>query len=334
MIDLIEAEFADPRGRVLAVSIFGDADGARVGDEVVAFCDRELGTPPAEILFFTMSVGAVFGLLLEDGREVVLKAHLARESLDRLSCVQRFQSHLADNGFPCPRPVGEPALFLDLPATVEEHLAGGEHRDAHDPEIRRLMAATLARLIRLASEVEDVDPLRDGWRLQPDESLWGEPHNALFDFDATSAGAEWIDRLAASARARLHAGRRVVGHADWSVKHFRFRGPHVHAIYDWDSLTLDSEASLVAGAAVHFPYSEVLQVSRAATLDELRAFVAEYEEERGEPFSAEEYRAISAAAVLAFAYTARCEHAVDPSGNRPEGSFREALWRFGEELLA
>jgi hypothetical protein len=196
------------------------------------------------------------------------------------------------------------------------------------------MAATLARLVRLAAEVDDVEPLGEGWRLQTEEGLWGEPHNALFDFEATAAGAEWIDRLATAARARWQAGRLVVAHADWSVKHFRFHGSLVHVIYDWDSLTLDSEASLVATAAVHFPYTEAFDVPRVASLDELRAFVADYERERGKPFTTEEHRAISAAAVHAIAYTARCEHARNPRGGRPKGSFREALGRFGEELLA
>jgi hypothetical protein len=79
VIDRIEADFADPIGRVLATSIFGEAGSARVWDEVVSFCDRELAAGPADLLFFTMSVGAVFGLRLDDGRKVVLKVHLARE---------------------------------------------------------------------------------------------------------------------------------------------------------------------------------------------------------------------------------------------------------------
>lgn len=334
MIGRIEAEFAEPMGHVLAESIFGHTDAARVFAGVVDFCERELGAGSAELRFFTMSVGAVFGLRLDNGREVVVKIHLAREQLDRLACVQRVQRHLADQGFPCPRPVGEPSRLLELPATVEEHVGGGEHRDAHDPAVRRTMAATLARLIRLAAEAGDVEPLGRGWTVTADDSLWGEPHNALFDFEATAEGAEWIDRLATAARARQRPGRRVVAHADWSVKHFRFRGSDVHMIYDWDSLTLDSEPSLVAGAAVHFPYTEAFKVPRVASLDELRAFVAEYEQERPEPFSPEETHSIAAAAVHALAYTARCEHALDPSGSRPKGSFREALAQFGEELLA
>ena len=166
------------------------------------------------------------------------------------------------------------------------------------------------------------------------DGLGGEPHNALFDFEATAAGDEWIDELAASAATGSQAGRLVAGHTDWSVKHFRFRGLDVHVIYDWDSLRLESEPSIVAGAAVHFPYTEAFDVPRVASLDELRAFVAEYEEQRSAAFAPVERDAIWAHAVRALAYTARCEHAREPTGRMPKGSYREALAQFGEELLS
>lgn len=335
MIDRIEAEFADPIGRVLAASIFGRTDATRVRDGLIGFCERELDARPAELDFFTMSVGAVFGLRLTDGRDVVVKVHLAREGLDRLACVQRVQRNLAENGFPCPGPVGEPARLLELPATVEDLVGGGVQRDAHDPSVRGVMAAMLAQLVQLtANDVDEAEGLGQGWSVGSPEALWGEPHNALFDFEATAGGAEWIDRLAATARGRLDAGRRVVAHSDWSVKHFRFLGSQVQVIYDWDSLRLGSEPSLVAGAAVHFPYTEAFDVPKVASLEEIKAFVAEYERERAEPFTPAERRAVSAGAVYALAYTARCEHALDPTGDRPTGSYREALASFGDELLA
>jgi hypothetical protein len=332
MLERIEAEFADPLGRVLARSLFGDAGPARVRQALTAFCAKELGSGPAELRFFRMSVGAVFGLRLADGRAVVVKLHLRRERLRRLAAVQRIQRHLADNGFPCPRPIGEPRRLLELPVTVEEYLGGGEERDAHDPHVRRVIAQTLARLLRLTEGIDEPE-LAEGWEPYGDDG-WGEPHNALFDFGATAAGAEWIDELASAAWPRSQMGRQVVGHTDWVTKHFRFRGADVDAIYDWDSLRLASEPSIVAGAAVHFPYTEAFDVPRVASLEELRAFVSEYEQERLSPFTLEEGRVLAAHAVLGIAYTARCEHARDPTGRRPNGSYREALAEFGEELLS
>jgi Phosphotransferase enzyme family len=334
MLERIETEFGDPLGRVLARSLFGDAGPAQVRQALTAFCAEELGSGPAELRFFRMSVGAVFGLRLEDGRAVVVKLHLPREQLDRLVCVQLVQKHLADAGFPCPRPVGEPRTVLGLPATVEEHVGGGEERDAHDPKVRRVMARTLAHLVRLTDRLDDLEGLGEAWTPNAADGLRGEPHNALFDFEATAAGAEWIDELAASAATRSRAGRLVAGHTDWSVKHFRFRGLEVHVIYDWDSLRVESEPGIVAGAAVTFPYTEAFDVPRVASLDELHAFVAEYEEQRLAAFAPAERDAFRAQAVRALAYTARCEHALDPTGRRPKGSYREALAQFGEELLS
>ena len=65
---------------------------------------------------------------------------------------------------------------------------------------------------------------RSTWKLPPDHGLWPVPHNALFDFEATVAGAEWIDEVAGKAKKILDnsPGRMVVGHADWSAKHLRF----------------------------------------------------------------------------------------------------------------
>ncbi len=234
--EAVEREFADAQGHVLAKSIFGHADPARALDAVDRLCRRELGWPPVDVLFFTMSVGAVFGLRLEDGREVALKVHLPRERLERLRSVQGAQLTLARNGFPCPRPVGAPAPFDGRAATFEELVGGGESRDAHDSSVRAAMASTLATLVRLASARPVPGEFGGGWQLVPDRSLWPTPHNALFDFERTTSGAEWIDRMATRARTQMAApGRAVVCHSDWSVKHFRFHGLDVHTIYDWDS---------------------------------------------------------------------------------------------------
>ena len=334
MRELIEAEFADPLGRVLADSLFRGRDATQVREAVLRFCENELEASPAALRFFRMSVGAVFGIELDDGREIVIKLHLRREALERLRSIQRVQRHLADAGFPCPRPIGEPRRLLDLHATTEELVGGGEERDAHEPAVRRVMAQTLARLIRMTDEIEQLDSLRGGWSVATPAGLWPEPHNVLFDFETSAAGAEWIDRLAHAAREHAHVGRLVAGHSDWAVKHFRFQNGRVHVIYDWDSLRLEPEPTLVAGAAVHFPYTDAFPVPPVASLEELRAFVDEYELERQSEFTPEERSTIWAEAVYALAYTARCEHARDPSGAGFAGSYRAALAEFGDQLLA
>jgi hypothetical protein len=104
-------------------------------------------------------------------------------------------------------------------------------------------------------------------------------------------------------------------------------------IYDWDSLRFDKETTLVGHTTTHFPYTEYFEVPRRASPEEARLFVEEYEIARGVPFSERERIAVSAAATYGLAYTARCEHALDPEGKDLKGSFREALSSYGEEYL-
>jgi hypothetical protein len=102
----------------------------------------------------------------------------------------------------------------------------------------------------------------------------------------------------------------VTGHGDWTVKHFRFAGFRPTVIYDWDSLNTDYETIVVGNSAVSFTYTEHLPVEVWPSAIEARAFLADYEQEREKPFTAEERCAAGAAAVYSRAYSARCTHAV------------------------
>jgi hypothetical protein len=330
------AELAASReGFVLAETILGTADPRRVFEELASFCTVRLGSGVEEAFFCELSVGAAFGLRLRDGRRVMLKAHLPDQMLHFLEAVYRAQRHLFARGFPCPAPITGPLPFGHGFATAESFVDEGEFADAHEPEIRRSMAHALARMIELAATVPDVRALSQAWKLPPDRGLWPVPHNALFDVEATAAGAEWLDEIASKAKRVLDnsPSRMVVGHADWSAKHFRFEGSKVRVIYDWDSLRFDKETTLVGHTATHFPYTEYFEVPRRASPEEARLFVEEYEIARGAPFSDRERIAVSAAATYGLAYTARCEHALDPEGKDLKGSFREALSSYGEEYL-
>jgi hypothetical protein len=193
---------ASPEGRILAESVLGTADSGRIALSLEGFCSSMLGSPIEEVLFCDVSIGAAFGLRLGDARRgrVVLKAYRPDRDPDFLACVHRVQLHLSDRGFPCPRPVLGSAPFGAGLATVDRLVEAGEFADAHEPEIRREMAWALARLIELASEVpqEALAPLMGQW--WPEDGLWPPPHNALFDFEATAAGAGWIDDIAREAK--------------------------------------------------------------------------------------------------------------------------------------
>lgn len=283
--------------------------GTLDADEIRAVA-RELEPGTDEIFHFGCSVGATFGLRLRDGSRVALKVHKLFRDPEYFRTVQRVQAALREAGFPAPRPVR-----VDGTVTVEEWVDEGVFRDGHRAEVRAALAETLVWFVALASE-SGARPRRPF--LRPEGALWPKPHNALFDFDSTSAGAEWIDEIGARAAAVERVGREVVGHLDWAAKHVRF-DPEVRptAVYDWDSVTTEFEPLVAGQAAASFTYTEELAapVERWPTPDESQAFLADYEQARGAAFDAAERRTAKAACVYLIAYAARCHHCVggDPA---------------------
>lgn len=312
-------------------SILGTSDPEKVGRRLNSFCEERLGSGVGAVIFCYLSVGASFGLRLTDGRRVFLKAHPPERPAEYLEAVHRVQGHLHKRGFPCPRPLAGPAPFTTGFATVDEFVAGGEVPDAHDPITRRKMAGLLHDSMELARAVPDVRGLERGWPWPAKDRLWPRPHNALFDFEATADGAGWIDAFAARAKSVVDGfeGRTVVGHTDWTVDQMRAEGGEIFAVYDWDSLRPEKEVVVVGIAASNFTSTWSREVPNPPDPGETQAFVEDYEEKRGEPFSEKEREAIFAAAIYAIAYVARCEHAVDAGGRDYRGSFREALPRHG-----
>jgi hypothetical protein len=209
----------------------------------------------------------------------------------------------------------------------------------HNPVYRRSIAEMLAWLVRLTRHPDSIpglDPLVLDLRLPPGV-LWPTPHSNIFDFETTRVGAEWIDEIALRSKdiVDMGIGELVIGHMDWSIKHIRYVGERVRVIYDGDSLILDREPVLVGHSAVGFTYTEFFPVAWFPIAEEARAFVAEYEETRGKPFSVDERRVLAAAATYGLAYAARCEHSLHPQElPYPTGSARDLLARYGESFIA
>ena len=308
-------------------SILGTADPEEITGRLDTFCESHLESKLDGIFFCELSVGAAFGLHLKDGRRVFLKAHKLEWSAAFLEAVRRVQGHLFKRGFPCPRPLAGPAPLGPGLATAEEFVDEGEHADPHESDVRRTMAKTLARLVELAGEVQDVRGLDLGWNWPEEDKLWPKPHNVLFDFKATAEGAEWIDEIAVEAKKLMDGfdGTVVVGHTDWSVDQMRFKKGEVSVVYDWDSLRVEKEVVVVGHGAAHFSATWSLGVPNPPSAEETWLFVEEYEAARRKPFSKQERKAIAASAIYGIAYTARCEHALDPEDEDLKGSFREVL---------
>lgn len=313
--------------------VFGTTDPYQIVCLLDAFCQREMGAAIADVLFYESSIGAVCGMCLRDGRRVVIKVHQPSHTLEFLQAVVRMQRYLLTYGYPCTKSLLDPYPLAYGLATTEELVDEGEYRQADNPAIRRSMAEMLAWLIQLGRTPETIPAVQPALfdRRLPADIIWPTPHSKLFDFEATAAGAEWIDEIARPAQEiKLHgAGRLVLGHADWGVKHFRFLDEKVRVIYDWDSLAYEKEPIIVGHASAYFTYTEFFGESRLPTDEEAYAFVAEYEAARGRPFTPQEHRTLMAAKIYSLAYSARCEHALDPDETAfPEGSSRSLLVQY------
>jgi hypothetical protein len=326
------------RGGLVEELVFGTRDLDEIDSVVDRLCVLELGSPVSEVLFRATSVGVVLGVLLRDGRRVVVKAHQPRESQARLRAVHKIQRELHQAGLPCPEPLVGPVLLANGHATVETLLDDGEFRDTHDPGCRELIAQALAQHLAITGRRPAPEALSGGWSLFDDDRLWpAHAHSPVFDFNATSAGAEWIDALGARAKAAIsHGGLRIAGHSDWSGKHFRFAEARITVIYDWDSLAASPEVALVGVAAMTYTTRfDLPGVPRAPSPDEMCAFLDEYSAAREVPLSRPERAEIAAHGLLLAAYTARCEHcALDgyDAGADP-ASFTTTLRTHGNSYL-
>lgn len=317
-------------------AVFGTDDPATIAAAVDDWCAVHLGAPVAEGMCFETSVGCVAGVRLADGREVAVKVHQQRWTTSFLSAVAHVQRHLAIHGVPCPLPLAGPAPLGDALAVAETFLPDPGQAPI-EPAMLGVSAAGLAQLVARCRDLDGA-----GLAGHPLDSaggaLYPEPHSPLFDFDATGPGAGWIDELAVAAKSARDRdsedARPTIAHTDWSARNVRLGHDRVLAVYDWDSLALVAETTAVGNAAATWSAFGVDDDPVAPPAAEVAAHVSAYERARDEPFTADERARIGAAALWCLAYTARCEHAIDPTGERGAMRARPRLQDEGATLLS
>ncbi len=312
--------------------LFVSPGAAEIVDAVDSFCRVHLGSALAGYEFFWSGVGSVHGVRLADDRAVVIKVHAPWLHADVLNGIHTVRRYLFQRGFPTPEPLLGPTPLGLGTATVEELVPRGPLVDGHDPGVRRLLAVALARLI------DETRPFGRDAQLPavvPFRRLYPVPHRRQVDLDGTAAGAAWIDELAVEARMRHRdEGRHVVGHADWRTENLAVHPGAVTAVFDWDSLRYELEPVLVGhAAAAHTADTRLVDHLVAPTPDEVRSFVDAYEDATGHRFRGAARSTLFAAATYYACYTARCEHAADPDGEPPLGSYRRLIAEHAGELI-
>lgn len=305
-----------------------DLDPAALGlaPPVAAWCVAALGSTPQRVLFRQGNLSDVVGLALADGREVVLKV---RPTAARHVGCAMVQRHLAQVGFPCPKPLAGPDQVGDDDVSAELFVLGGTMLRSADVLPER-MATALARLVHQAphrSRVPSLDP-PPPWAAwdHGGNGLWPVPASGLSDLNA-HPGPAWLDEIGARTAARLAADELepVVGHVDFESQNLRWRpGGLLHCVHDWDSLATRSEAALAGLASAVFPTTT--RAPGMAAQGASSRFLAAYADARGRPFTAQELQVCWAAGLWVLAYNARQEWALGRPG-LPERLAAEAEQR-------
>lgn len=342
LAQVIAAHLATKKITEIDLAIHGTDEPQRIADAVDALCRETLGSGVAEGLFYAVSMGAVAGVALEDGRRVVVKGRPPGAHPWFLSEIVRLQTRLRESGIAAPAVLAGPTPFAQGLATIEAFLDAGRIEDTHEPPFRRAIARGFHDLIEAARPLATEEALYAFRETRKSGRLWRAPPSTLSDFEATAAGAEHIDDLARAATALieryLDAGDLVIGHVDWRAEHVRFAsdgdGIRVAAIYDWDSLQKRREPVVVGISTACFctNFAAEEAVARAPTFDEAQAFLADYEAARGRPFERAERHLLRGAFAYTAAWLARLGHVRGHKREEP-GTFTHLVGTEGVRLL-
>lgn len=293
-------------------AIHGDVTVSEVRTFLDAWVRERLGSGIASVVFRAGRIEAVWAVVLDDGRTVVVKAHRRPVDLVAAGAAVDAQRALVAAGYPSPEPLAGPEE-VDGRVLSAETLMAGAAPDAREPGVRRLLAEGLARHVDvLRARLDLVARAGSGpsWcRYQG--GPWPEPHDTLVDLDAHVPGFEWLDVFGRRAADQVLREREpekvVVGHADWYAGNTMVSGGRLVGAVDWE-LVADTEPVLAGFAAASYA-SSATAGGGLSTPDEAAAFVRDYEAVRG-TFSERERRAAAGACAWILAFNARWQVAL------------------------
>jgi hypothetical protein len=276
-----------------------------VPDDLRQWCAAYLGSPPQTELFRASHLSEVIGVVLADGREVVIKV---RASSPRLAAVTAIQRQLHARGYPCPDVVAGPTPLGTRVATAETYER--PHDPPPDPPPPAATAELLAALVGAAPPAERFPALRPappwvGWDHEGPR-LWPWPDDLDVDLN-DHAGPDWVDRAAARVRGRLAetTAPEVIGHIDWEAQNLDWNGATPVLVHDWDSLAIHPEATIAGAAAAVFPSNGTTVV--AATVDQTAAFLDAYRSARPAHWSADAEQLAWCAGLWVLSFNAKKE---------------------------
>ena len=300
---------------------------------LAAFVREHLGAEPREVFFSRVSMSAVHGVVLEDGRRVAVKV---RSKGSRLEVACRAQEAARAAGIDCPHILVGPTHLKQGPdawVTVEEWRGEGEVEPPGDPALQyaQLLADVNAALRTMPRPEVSPPPWLDYHHGHPMRT-WPPPASDRWDPHRIEADLPpELPGIARAARARLLAANLPTHlmHGDLNPANVRWvvsgdvASPLVH---DWDSVVVTSEA-VVAGE-VAADLTMVPGDERLADIPTCARLLAAFEDAREVPLTAEEREVAWATTAWLGAYNAAFEHLHDKPGAISDqilGDWRERL---------
>ena len=307
LAEILAEEFQDRAYKAEFEALVGNRGFHEIDSWVTELTQAQLGVPPSGALFAKKSVGAVFGIVLENGEPAVLKLFNKSLGHAELSAMHRCLSVAAAHGFPVARQRSEifeadSGLFAAFYGYLD-----GAHRNPHEPPVRRELARSLAELLTL---LEPLDPRELSLSPGRQTTLWPAARHIWETREIDDEHGRYIAAQGRAAQIALQKSKLplVAAHLDWGVKNIRFRDDAVCAVYDSDSVHAAAEAECVGRAAAQFTAQWDVPALLTPTAEEAQAFVEEYQAARGRKFSRAERALSAAAAHYAVAQEARLEH--------------------------
>lgn len=325
--EYLDQYFQDKELNHIFKDVIGTDDPLKIEKELERVISLYFGSKLGSLLFIQSSIGVVFGLLLNNKQQVILKVYSPKIPKLYLEKMNSFQTVFYKEQFPTPEVLSPIFPFLNTFAGFYA-LIEGEKADPHQAPIRNALAQSLARFSEIVDK-HQLPALENFFQLAQGKRLWPVPHNVLFDLKRSARGAGWIARKAIDARKRLNTIRleKKLAHTDWGIKNALFNKEKLVGIFDWDSLGAMSEPEMVGRACAQFTADWESGFKITPSVEEARNFVAAYEQCRRKKFSLEEYKVVSAAADSLIAIIARFEHAGGGS-NHP---YQDLLKKCGEK---
>ena len=306
LAEILAEEFRDRGYKDDLATLIGQRSNKETETWIGELTLAQLGVPPNGALFAKKSVGAVFGLVLENGEPSVLKLFNRSFTVAELTAMHRCLATVAAHGFPVPRQRSEIFEADDGVFGCFFGYLDGKHRDPHEPPVRRELSRSLAELNELLCRLDPAGLPAAPGRL---DTLW-PPAQRIWELrEVDDPDMRFIEAQARIAQATLKKSKlpRVVTHLDWCAKNIRFRDDAVCAVYDSDSLHGASEAECVGRAAAQFTAQWDIPALLTPTPSEAHAFVDEYQAARGRKFSRAERAVAAASAHYLVAQVARSE---------------------------